>query len=143
MAGRKRREVPAAVARVRERLDVWRRTRERRGPMPEDLWDAAVGVAQKHGVWAVSRALRVNYATLGRRVEVAKAAAPEAAEAGAPRAGRFVEVDAARLLAPAAAPRVMVVEVTGKDGAKLTVRVEGVELPDVPALVESFWRRAR
>jgi hypothetical protein len=37
--------------------------------MPTPLWQAAAAVARDHGLWFVSRALRVNYESLKRHVE--------------------------------------------------------------------------
>jgi len=133
MGRTKARVLPARVESVRERIEYWRETREKRSAMPERLWDAAVSVARAHGLWAVSRALRVNYETLKSRVD-------RAAKGGAAgRRARFVELDGPELIGPAGRAGT-VVELSRADGARLVVRLEGCEAPDVLALADGFWR---
>ena len=57
---------------LRERIEEWRRTRERRCQMPADLWDGAVSLARVHGPYQVSRALGVHYGALKSRLEGVK-----------------------------------------------------------------------
>ncbi len=134
----KRRRQAAGVAAARRQIEHWRKTREKRSPMPEELWDAAVLAARAHGVWSVGQALHVNYESLKARV--ARAEEDEAAGPAPELSGGFVEVGAAQLVGPSAAP-VTVVELSAVDGAKLAVRVEGGERLDVQVLIDSFWRR--
>ncbi len=120
---------------VRQRIERWRATREKRTRMPGALWEAAASVAQEHGLWAVSRGLRVNYESLKQRVE-------RAAKTGRSSAAGFVELDAAQLIGRS--ERVAtVLELSSGDGAKLTVRLEGHDDLDVPALAAAFWQRDR
>jgi hypothetical protein len=106
--------------------------------MPEELWDAAATVARDHGLWAVSRALRVNYESLRRRVERGE----RVGAARAVEAAGFVELEAAQVVG-GSAHEGTVVELTGADGAKLTIRIEGCTSLDMQALAEGFWRRDR
>jgi hypothetical protein len=85
--------------------------------MPDALWTAAARAADTHGVWAVSRALRVNYDSLKERVERLSAGDQSSA-------ARFVELDAASLIVGAQTPAV-VIELSRRDGAMLTVRLQG------------------
>jgi len=129
--GRRRWEsVPSDVKKVMGRVERWRETREKRGAMPEALWDQAAAVARRHGVWAVSRALRLNYECLKRR----------AARRKKDRAGGFVEVDAGALIGSGGWTG-SEVELVGADGAKLTIRLRGGEPLDAVALAAAFWGR--
>lgn len=101
--------------------------------MPENLWAAAAAVAREHGVWSVSRALRVNYESLKQRV------GPASEDTGV--AG-FVEVSPGALFGDACA-RATVVELSSGDGARLMIRMEGQAPLDVSALVAAFWQRQR
>jgi hypothetical protein len=58
----------ARVKEVRDAIVLWRRTRERRTAMPAELWVKAVSLARTRGTYRVARALRVDYASLARRV---------------------------------------------------------------------------
>lgn len=101
--------------------------------MPKDLWDAAVKVSREHGVWAVSRALRLNYGSLRTRLE---AQAPSKS-AGACETSGFVELDATAVLS-ATAPATAVLELSRADGARMTIRLEGRGVLDLPSLAAAF-----
>ncbi len=54
---------------LRERIDLWRRTRGKPGRMPENLWRAAAKLAEKHGIHRVAAPLRLDYYSLKRWVD--------------------------------------------------------------------------
>jgi len=127
----------ARMEQVRRRIEHWRETREKRGRMPERLWAAAVELAHKHGVYAASQGLRVNYDSLSARVGSRR---PKRRALKA-RGAAFVELGPAL---PALGPMSSagpVVELTGPDGQKLTLRLAGAEKLDLPELVREFWSR--
>jgi hypothetical protein len=130
------RAADARVEAVRRRIDHWRRVRERHSPMPERLWTAAVSLAAEHGIYPIARALGLNYQTLkarlGRIARVERQAVVRPIE--------FVEFDGAELVGSVKA-RGSVVELSGTDGAKLVIRLEGRDGLDVLGLAEAFWRR--
>lgn len=134
-------ELPKAVADVLGRIEEWRATRTKRTPMPEALWDAATRVAKRHGVWAVARALGVNYEGLRSRCDGPRA------DGAMPRNGaatKFVELSGAQVIGSATSERTeagAVLELTSADGATVTVRLPGGSDLDVCALAEAFWRR--
>lgn len=63
-------QLPAAIACVRSQFEEWRahkgNSRER---IPERLWSSAVEAAQRHGVHAVSRAVRIEHSALKHRAQ--------------------------------------------------------------------------
>jgi hypothetical protein len=61
--------LPEGVERVRVQFEEWRGRKKGRERIPERLWKAAAKVARRHGVNAVSQALRVEHARLRQRVE--------------------------------------------------------------------------
>ena len=67
MATQNQRELPADLARGRERLAAWRRTKKPRSRIPEALWEMAVKLAAKHGVHRTSRTLKLDYYSLKKR----------------------------------------------------------------------------
>lgn len=133
---------PAGVHRVRERIEHWRKTREKRSPMPAPLWRAAVGLAQRDGVYPISRALHLNYQTLQARLAMAGAGVKPPLAAAAPKG--FVELGPAALPMPAAQRSESVLELSDGEGAKLLIRLpaRGSDL-DVERLAEAFWSRRR
>jgi len=126
---------------VQRRIEHWRKTRQKRSPMPEALWNAAVQLAQRDGVYSISRALQLNYQSLQARLAMASAAAKPPVGPGAPKG--FVELSPTLPLA--AAPRTeSLVELSDDEGAKLLIRLpaSGSDL-DVERLAEAFWSRRR
>src|SRR5512140_1927503 len=79
------------LQKIRTSIDIWRWTRVKRSPMPEELWTPAVQMAKRLGMWRVARELGLSYESLRRRVEE-KAARREATMG-------FVEVRGADLMA--------------------------------------------
>lgn len=126
----------ASVGRLRERIDDWRRRREKRCAMPEELWAAAVADAEHGSVYRTARALGVSYSTLRWRVAAAKLERQQ--EAG--RVAGFVE-----LLAPASAGdgegADVEVELSAADGARMRVRAPAGEALDVAGLARVLWER--
>lgn len=129
-------EQPVRVRKIRERIALWRGTREKRTAMPAGLWSEAVALAQREGTFATARALGVNFESLARRVAEARAGSGESAS----HASAFVELSGAQLLGAAAAAG-SVVEICSGDGMRLTIRLGGGTPLDVVGVVQAFSRR--
>jgi hypothetical protein len=56
------------ISDVRETFDLWRAARQKKGPLPEELWSSAVALCARHSISEVSQALRLNYTDLQNRV---------------------------------------------------------------------------
>jgi hypothetical protein len=72
MADARRREVPAELARGRDRFQAWRRTRKPKSRIPEPLWTLAVKLVAAHGLHRTASALKLDYYSLKKRVEAAE-----------------------------------------------------------------------
>lgn len=118
-----------------EKIEHWRNTRIKQGPMPEDLWQQAVSLARIHGIYAICRDLHLNYEALKKRVEQA----PIEENENTGNYGEFVELNA-NLFAKTENHETSVVELQGSDGSKLTVRLAKQEGLDLPGLVDAFLR---
>ena len=104
--------------------------------MPAELWVEAADLAGRLGVYAVARALRLNYGSLKTRADRRRRGGRE----GASCEGGFVELSGAQILGtpPGTGAAVEIVE---ESGARLTVRLaEGDDL-DLAKLVEAFRGR--
>ena len=55
--------------RVREQFEHWRRTRKKRGAIPEVLWEAAVSLHPEYSLCQISKVLRLGYNDLKHRVQ--------------------------------------------------------------------------
>ncbi len=130
-----RRPVTAEVEGVRQRIEHWRRTRRKRTAMPEELWAAAVGLAEKHSVYRIARALRLDYSTLKLRVVQAELTDNNEAT---PLVS-FVEFEPDQLMGGGEHSG-GVAELSAADGARMTIRWAEQQM-DVVGLAEAFWRR--
>ena len=54
---------------VCQQFEYWRRTREKRCPIPQELWQAAETLYPEYSLYNISKALRLNYTDLKQRLE--------------------------------------------------------------------------
>jgi len=124
--------LPAPLARGVRRFAQWRENRTTRA-IPAPLWSLATRLGVQHGVSRTSRALRVPYHGLKRRVEAAEAP-PSRSLARRTKAATptFVEL----LPSPTSLGPECLVEFENACGAKMRIQVTGESKPDLAAL----WR---
>lgn len=122
--GRRRYEPPAGLAALARRVARWRRTRTKRGPMPEALWEEAVEWAKEEGLSPVARTLGIDYGALRDRVAQRKRRAPEDDPS-------FVEV-------PLVTDSATTIEISLPDGTRFSVRHPAFAPLDLAALVSTF-----
>ncbi len=130
-----RRTAPRQLAAVKRRFEHWRRTRIKRGRIPDPLLALAVKAAAKHGVWKTARTLGLNATTLKNQVEACDAG-------GSARNGevpQFVQL----ALSPTGGGPECVVEVEDGQGAKLRIQLKGGATTDLTALSRVLWSRER
>jgi hypothetical protein len=63
---------PATLEEVCEQFEQWRQTREKRGMIPDQLWEAAIALSTYHSAYKISQSLRLNYSDFKKRVERSK-----------------------------------------------------------------------
>lgn len=127
-------ELPDPLAEAALRFESWRRDRTGRR-IPEKLWRLAVGLGRRYGVSRTSRALRLQYYSLKKRME--SAAEAPSGKASVPPA--FVEI----LTAPSPAVLTSQVEFESPSGAKMRVEVNGTVSPGLVELCRLFLCEAR
>jgi hypothetical protein len=99
------------------------------------LWSAAIGLAGKHGVYRVSRALHLDYKNLKRRQQE-QAGVPGARE----QETRFVELTVSPAREPAAQRLCeCTIELENPRGAKMRVELNGPGLAGLASLCSAFW----
>jgi len=130
MRRRRWNRLPAKVAEVREQLESWRQTRQKRSPIPAPLWEAAAALAREHGLHRVAKALGLNYPDLKRRLEAAPP--PDLPEKIAPPT--FVEM----ACVGSAAPAPCVIEVENRAGVRMRISLSEPSGADLAALIEAF-----
>jgi len=120
---------------VRNQFEAWRKRRHCRSRIPEALWQAAADLCRERSVGEVSRALRLNYNDLKRRVHRSRDRG--LAVGHRPDLG-FVKLD---LGAPIAPPECLV-EMEAPDGAKMRMSLRGAARDFDPVdLSRAFWRQ--
>ena len=123
-----------AVSDLRRRLDSWRMSRTKLGPIPPPLWNEAAALARVQGVHPIARSLGLDYNAVKRHVHVrAGSLAASTSTAVAPSA--FVEV---ALVPSSPAPAECTAELERRDGARMRIKLARGE--DLLALAESFLR---
>lgn len=134
----------SSVTALGARVEAWRRTRLRRtGAMPEELWREAAALAARHGVYRVSRVLRLNFENLKRRT-VADGVLATTRRA-APKRESFVEIVGIGEIGSREAARDAAhteIEITIDGGARLRLRHAGGGV-DLPGVIAAFLREAR
>lgn len=118
-------ELPAAIERVRSQFEEWRSHKgNRRDRIPERLWSAAAEAAQRHGVHAVSRAMRIEHSALRRRVQAARSVVNDAPA--------FMEMDIA------AGSVGCIIELEKGNGARMRICVREGASVDWSRMKEAF-----
>ncbi len=123
--------LPASLEAVSRRFEEWRRTRTVRSRIPDALWTAAVQAAGQYGLHRTIQALHLDYYALKKRVEDAASDSQPDREAAA----TFLELPTPM----SGGVSECIVELEGRSGAKMRLHLKGGAVPDVTALVRSFW----
>ena len=121
------RDLAAALGRAQRKIEQWRQRRRPRARIPEELWRQAAQLACAYGIHRTAKALRLDYYSLKKRV---------AAAAGSGERGpQFVEILPGGM---AATRPECLIEVEDPSGAKMRIRLQGGDFPDVAALIGVF-----
>ena len=120
----------AALSRAQRKIEQWRQRHRPGARIPEELWREAAELACAYGTYRTARALRLNYYSLKKQMAVV---------AGSGRSvPGFVEILPGGM--PIPRPECLI-EVEDGRGAKMRIRLQGQDLPDVAALVGGFRER--
>jgi hypothetical protein len=121
------------IEELQARFEEWRRNRQGKSAIPDELWDAATALARCDGVHRTATALRLDGAKLKRRM------APSANRASPAAPPAFVE-----LIGPRGLPSgpEYTIELDGPS-AKLRIHCKGVSAADLAALSRALWDQAR
>jgi len=120
-------DFPAALCRAQRKIEHWRERRRPRARIPEELWRQAAELACAYGINRTARALRLDYYSLKKRLPAAAGSSQRAAE--------FVEILPGGM--PAGRSECLI-EIEDPGGAKMRIRLQGGDLPDVVALTRAF-----
>jgi hypothetical protein len=127
---RSRKSSAPGIDDLRARFEQWRQTRQGKARIPNELWSAAVTVAQRDGCNRTAAALGLDGGKL-RKQMVAASAAPKRT---APPV--FLE-----FTAPAANAAEYTIELEGRNGT-LRIHCKGVTATQLAALSRELWSAA-
>ena len=125
MAGRITRSL--TIEEVRGRFEQWRRNRQGKEAIPNELWSAAIALACANGVNRTAAGLHLDGGKLKRLMVAAKAAPKKCAQA------TFVE-----LIAPQASLDECMIELEGRRG-KIRIQLKGSGTAHLAELTRKFW----
>ena len=120
--------VPDDLLQLSQRLEEWRGANPPRTRLPEPIWEAAVELAQRHGLHCTTKALRLDYMRLKKRL-------PAGAPSPRSTPPAFLEL----LTSPITGPVECVVELESA-GDKMRVTMKGAAM-DWASLLHA-WRGA-
>ncbi len=115
----------ARVKRLGRQIEKWRANRQKRGPMPIELWDEAVDLGREHGAYRIAEAVGIKYDRLRAKIEAALSQAKTTAE--------FVEAPTCGF-GDAGALQQVRIELARGDGTRLVVQMSGPERLDILGL---------
>ena len=121
-----------SLSEVKKQFKIWRRTRKSPRPIPEQLWEAAVGLTANHSISHISKELVVDYSALKKRVLIKK---KDGADKMSPTG--FIELN----LEPPAAVSECIVEMQDLLGSKMRMHFRGKTDFDLLELAKAFWRK--
>ena len=120
--------VPDDLLQLSQQLEGWRSANPPRTRLPEAIWESAVEMAQRHGLHCTTKALRMDYTRLKKRL-------PPSVQPPGSAPPAFLEW----LAPPIAGPGECVVELESSCG-RMRVAMKGMAL-DWAGLLHA-WREA-
>lgn len=117
--------------RVREQFEHWRRTREKKGAIPEALWETAVSLHSDYSLCQISKVLRLGYNDLKHRVQAQRSTfSPHSSPP-------FIELGLSDPMFSAEC----IVEMKDQRGATMRMYFKGKAGVDLLELGKTFWNK--
>ena len=122
---------------VRRKFEKWRRTRAKKGIIPEKLWDEAVALSGKYSIAKIANQLKLNHTALKERMERNQAAG----QVQMPNPNTFMEVglEEPEVQFHKAVPCLIELQTLG--GASLKIYSADGNHIDLLSLINVFWKR--
>ena len=121
------------VEQVQKQFEHWRRSRAKRGAIPDALWQAAIMLFPDYPVHRISKALRLNYTDLKHRVNAHRSTCeqPDVNTTG------FIELGLSDPMPPAEC----IIEMADEKGASMRMYFKGQAGLDLLELGKAFWSK--
>ncbi len=118
---------------VQEQFEHWRRSRAKRGAIPDALWQAAVMLFPDYGLHRISKALRLNNTDLKHRVNAHRSTCKQSDVSTA----GFIELARSEPMRPAEC----MIEMADQKGASMRMYFKGEAGLDLLELGKAFWSK--
>jgi hypothetical protein len=120
------------MAEAQKKFKHWRRTRTSHKPIPEELWQTAVGLSKNHSTNHISKVLCLNHTDLKHRIQ----ATPEQHA----DTQSFIELDCSSTLYQTSE---CVIEMMDGNGAQMNMYFKGEVGIDLLRLGKAFWEKKK
>ncbi len=118
---------------VQKQFAHWRRSRAKRGAIPDALWQAAVMLFPDYGLHRISKALRLNNTDLKHRVNAHRSTCEQTDVSTA----GFIELGRSEPMRPAEC----MIEMADQKGASMRMYFKGEAGLDLLELGKAFWSK--
>lgn len=117
------------IKKVQQQFENWRKNRKsKRSPIPEYLWEAAMGLHGEYSIYEIAKTLRLDSSKLKFKI----LNAPEKKTESTPA---FIQVD---IPGPQPRQNEWSIEMENSDGAKMKISGTGSEIPDIASICQNF-----
>ncbi len=130
--------VGRTLAEVHRQFQGWRRSRNKRSPIPERLWQAAEELSRQHSISEIARELRLDYTKLKERIICSRSMRAEGLCGSGAGCG-FVEVG----IPSGTVGGECLVEVEDGTGRKLKVHLRGASGAEAVQVAKALWEGVR
>ncbi len=115
---------------VKQQFATWRKSRKHRSRIPDELWEATVGLSGQYSIHHISKALRINHTTLRDRIAARNMSENPETQAC------FFELTPPLPSSPISE---CLVEMENRHGEKMRMHFAGEIGLDLLALSHNFW----
>lgn len=123
-----------SLEKVRKQFENWRRERKRGDRIPQQLWQAATGLSDRHSVGKIATALALDHGRLKQRITALGLLGGESQQ----RAGTEIEFVSIGAMPMAHAG---VVEIEDGSGRRLKVHVVGAGSTRLIEVAKALWEQ--
>ncbi len=123
---------PSPVAlEVKAQFEHWRKTRTKRGKIPDELWSAAVELTKLHSVNQIAKLMRLNASDLSKKTQSVSSPIIKANEESPVSFIEFPKISNCNL-------RSCEIDLKRTDGSEMQIRLSSSNTTDLPALIQAF-----
>ncbi len=116
---------------VQRQFEHWRETRDKKGKIPEKLWDSAVSLAETCSINQIAKTLHLSHGSLRDRIHISKLK-----KCAAKEVPTFVELNL-----QAHNMKECVVKMESEDGTKMEVQFNECSASNLFEFCSTLWRK--